>query len=225
MKILHISDTHGFHKNLSIANDTDMIIHSGDFTNSRETLESKMEAEDFLNWYVDLNVKYKILVAGNHDVIIERDSLFLKPYIDKGIIYLENDWVLLEGLKIFGSPITPSFGHGWAFNKGSTIFNYWKHIPDDTDILITHGPPKEILDLTLNRQNKFEQCGCPHLRKRVFEIAPRYMMFGHVHNCKNVLNAGTFKTSGLRTIFSNASCVTDGRFDLGLTSHGNYFEI
>jgi Icc-related predicted phosphoesterase len=225
MKVLHISDTHGFHDQLSIDNDVDMIIHSGDFSNSREVLENRREAQEFFDWFLNLNIKHKILIAGNHDVIVEKDPIFTKAYLNKDVIYLENDWVIIEGLKIFGSPITPTFGTGWAFNKGSTIKNYWEHIPEDTDILITHGPPKGFLDLTINRQNQLELCGCPHLRNKVKEIEPRYMMFGHIHNCKKIINSGTLQIAGLKTIFSNGSCVTDNRFDLGITSHGNYFEI
>ena len=56
------------------------------------------------------------------------------------------------------------------------------------------------------------------------EVKPKLMLFGHIHNCKDIVNAGTRKVSGLDTIFSNGSVVTDGKFGK-LTSKGNIFEI
>jgi len=49
-------------------------------------------------------------------------------------------------------------------------------------------------------------------------------MFGHIHNCNDIINAGTRTIPGLDTIFSNGSVVTDGKFGK-LSSNGNIFEI
>ena len=48
----------------------------------------------------------------------------------------------MEGVKVYGSPWQPWFG-GWAFNleRGPDIAAKWALIPDDTDVLLTHGPP------------------------------------------------------------------------------------
>jgi hypothetical protein len=50
------------------------------------------------------------------------------------------------------------------------------------------------------------------------------MLFGHIHNCDDVINSGTRTVDGLDTIFSNGSVVTDGKFGR-LSSNGNIFEI
>ena len=51
------------------------------------------------------------------------------------------------------------------------------------------------------------------------------MCFGHIHDGEGVSNQGWAKIGGKETIYSNAACVYDGKFDRGLTSYGNEFEI
>jgi hypothetical protein len=51
--------------------------------------------------------------------------------------------VIIEGVKIYGSPWLPSY-HDWAFNLergGEVLKQKWEQIPNGTDVLITHGPP------------------------------------------------------------------------------------
>jgi len=68
--------------------------------------------------------------------------------VEVGRQCLQQSWQ--ETLKIWGSPITPWF-EDLAFNRdlGSEIKNHWGLIPDDKDILITHGQPSSILDETV----------------------------------------------------------------------------
>jgi Icc-related predicted phosphoesterase len=76
----------------------------------------------------------------------------------------------------------------------------------------------------MDRAGLMEHCGDKSLMNRVMEVKPKFMMFGHIHNCKDIINAGTRTTPGLDTIFSNGSVVTDGKFGK-LSSNGNVFEI
>jgi len=178
--------------------EADMIIHAGDMSN----MGYETEVEDFLKWFSELPYKYKILIAGNHDWLFELQRGIAKDMLKKypNIIYLENDFVEIdmnegfaslansgeEGstivpsnkLKIWGSPITPWF-HSWAFNKirGDEINRYWAHIPDDIDILVTHGPPHGILDMVLEGSEK----GCEMLMERIKQIKPKLHVFGHIH--------------------------------------------
>ena len=225
MKILHISDTHCHHNLLSVPEGIDMIIFSGDCSNPRDPYINKQEVLDFIEYMKSLDIKYKIFVAGNHDTSIEKRLVTPGDFASKGIIYLENSSTCIEGLKIFGSPQTPSFGMGWAFNKKrDKMHEHWKHIPDDTDIIVTHGPPKNILDLSYDRDNNLECCGDSALRKRIIEIKPKLVCFGHIHNCEDIVNAGAMKLSNYDTVFSNGSVVTDGKFGK-LSSNGNIFEL
>lgn len=227
MNILHISDSHQFHGLFpnSTFKDVDMVIHSGDCSNHRDPYRNESEVRNFITWYSSIPVKHKIYIAGNHDTSIEKGLITEDNFKQAGIIYLENESTTIEGLKIYGTPYTPTFGN-WSFMKArDKIYKVWDAIPEDTDILVVHGPPKGILDLSYDRQNNLEYCGCSALYKRIMKLNLKYVMFGHIHNTDGVYNAGTRTVEGCNTIFSNGACVEDGRFDKGLTSFGNRFTI
>ena len=225
MKIWHISDTHTYHGLLKVPEDIDMVIHSGDATNPRDPYASEQEMLNFISWFGSLPIKHKVFVAGNHDLCIERNLVTKIDFMKNGIVYLENDYTEVEGIKIWGSPFTPTFGQGWAFNKKrSALHDIWKEIPDDVDIVVVHGPPKGILDLAYHQLNCIEFCGDEALRKRMYLLKPKLCLFGHIHNNEDIINAGTMKLSNHDTIYSNGSVVTDGKFGK-LSSHGNTFEI
>ena len=104
------------------------------------------------------------------------------------------------------------------------MWKLWENIPEDTDILITHTPPRGCLDLSYNRNHQLEFCGCSNLLKNIFRVKPKLHCYGHIHSCEGVYNAGTIKLANLDTIFSNGSVVTDGKFGK-VSSHGNIFEL
>ena len=219
LKIWHFSDTHGFHDLLEIPEGIDMVIFSGDCSNPRDPYNNEPEVRAFIDWFGDLPIKHKIFVAGNHDTSIEKGLVTKDDFDQNCIHYLENTSVEIEGLKIFGSPHTPQFGQ-WAFMKArNKLDRIWgRAIPDDASIVVCHGPPRGVLD------NVLEFCGDKSLMNRIKEIEPILVLFGHIHNNKEIVNTGTRKVYGLDTIFSNGSVVTDGKFGK-LTSQGNIFEI
>jgi len=225
MKIWHISDTHTFHSLLVIPTGVDMVIFSGDCSNPRDPYTNEPEVRGFIDWFSQLPIKYKIFVAGNHDSSIEKGLVTKKDFENSGIYYLENDTITIKGIKIFGSPYTPTFGN-WSFNKARPkLDRLWRQaIGTDNDIIIVHGPPKGVLDVSVDRNGVMEYCGDKSLLNRVREVKPKLMLFGHIHNCEDIINQGTFKFSDMDTIFSNGSVVKDGRFGK-LSSNGNLFEI
>jgi len=226
MKIWHISDTHGYHNLLVIPEDIDLVIHSGDFSNYRDPYKNEPEALNFLHWYSSLNVKHKILIAGNHDSYAYNVSRKFKEWAEHyNISYLENDYVTIDNIKFFGSPNTPNFGSWWFMKDRAKMDKHWKKVDEDVDVFICHGPPKTILDLSYDRVHKLEYCGCSSLRNHILNrIKPKYCLFGHIHNNKDIINAGVLKLSLYPTIFSNGSVVTDGKFGT-LSSNGNVLEI
>ena len=149
MKIWHISDTHTYHRLLEVPTDIDMVIFSGDCSNPKDPYPNEVEVRGFIDWFASLKIQYKIFVAGNHDTSIENKFVTSEDFARRNIIYLENEDVIIDGIKIFGSPYTPAFGYGWSFNKDRTkLERIWRNIIDeDVDIIITHGPPKGTLDL------------------------------------------------------------------------------
>ena len=228
MNILHISDTHSFHGLFPMARfeGIDIVIHSGDCSNYMDPYKNEQEVRDFIEWYKTVPVQYKIYVAGNHDTSIEKRLVTKADFTDNNIIYLENEGITIEGLNIWGSPHTPTFGN-WAFMKARhKLFSTWETIPDDTDILIVHGPPKGIRDLSFDRNHNLEYCGCSALMKRCQKLNLKLMCFGHIHNCEDVeTNQGVSEYSNFSGIYSNGTCVIDGRFDKGLTSYGNIIKL
>ena len=225
MKIWHISDTHTYHDLLKVPMAIDMVIHSGDCSNPRDPYNNEPEVREFIDWYKELSPKYKIYVAGNHDSSIEKKLVTKKDFEDNGIIYLENDYVTIEGLKIFGSPYTPNFGN-WSFMRDRNKLDRFWHsaIHDDTDIVVTHGPPKGILDKSENRDHQLECCGDKSLLNKLLQVQPAYHLFGHIHNSGDIINAGMQKLSICDTFFSNGSVVTDRKFGK-LSSNGNILVI
>jgi Icc-related predicted phosphoesterase len=225
MKIWHISDTHTYHDLLKVPIAIDMVIHSGDCSNPRDPYNNEPEVREFIDWYKELSPKYKIYVAGNHDSSIEKKLVTKKDFEDNGIIYLENDYVTIEGLKIFGSPYTPNFGN-WSFMRDrNKLDRFWRDaIHDNTDIVVTHGPPKGILDKSENRDHQLECCGDKSLLNKLLEVQPAYHLFGHIHNGGDIINAGLQKLSICDTFFSNGSVVTDRKFGK-LSSNGNILVI
>lgn len=191
MKLVCISDTHCKLNKIKLP-DGDILIHAGDAL-SRGT---ESEFLDFIYKLKKIKVKYKyiIYVPGNHDIITEQDEDFCKRLCaSAGVIYLNNSGVTLEGIRFWGSAVTPRF-HNWAWNRDSgtsgtsyksddsrydPIQPYWDQIPDDIDVLITHGPPKGILDVSIYNG---ENCGCQYLLDKVMEIQPKYHVFGHIHH-------------------------------------------
>jgi Icc-related predicted phosphoesterase len=124
---------------------------------------------------------------------------------DQGIKLLIHESIEIGGFKIFGSPYTPFF-HNWAFNifRGEGLVEKWSQIPDDTQVLITHGPPMGILDEVISFNGKkceweVEKVGCAALYNRIQELKSlKLHIFGHIHP-----GAGTKQINGVTYI--NAS--------------------
>ena len=209
-KIWCVSDTHGKHGFLKTPDNIDLFIHAGDLGIVKSPHLNINGVLDTLEWIKSLPIKNKIVIAGNHDTSIEHKLIDMTKYYSD-FHYLEHDSIVIEELKIFGSPYTPSFGVGWAFNKARhKLYDYWQDINEDTDIIVTHGPPAGILDHTecdAVGERHVISCGCKALLKRVKKINPKLMVFGHIHSEENCHNAGIMQISGLKIKFVNASVV------------------
>ena len=174
MKIVFISDSHGFHKNLVLP-EGDILIHAGDV--SGRGMESQVV--DFMDWFTLQPHKHKIMVAGNHDFFFEQAAQEqINNVISPNIIYLNDSGITIEGIKIWGSPVTTWF-YNWAFNRhhGEEIKKHWDIIPTDTDLLITHGPAFGIRDKT----HSGIHVGCNNLLETIKTNKPRVHAFGHIH--------------------------------------------
>jgi Icc-related predicted phosphoesterase len=202
MRLVLISDTHGLHAQLPKLPDGDVLVHAGDLTDDA----GQAALRSFLRWFNSQPHKRKVFIAGNHDWAFEKWNgparamvKELAPTAD----YLEDSGVEIDGVRFWGSPYQPEF-YNWAFNRkrGAEISHHWDKIPNETDVLITHGPPKGILDIS-GIDN--ESCGCADLWTAVAtRIRPKLHVFGHIHH-----GYGTFRQKWLcgtsQTTFINSS--------------------
>jgi Icc-related predicted phosphoesterase len=195
-----ISDSHNKHNQLNLNGGGDFLIHAGDIS----SMGYHHEVKSFLDWFSKQDYKYKIFIAGNHDFLFERSKPIAQELLAQypNVIYLENSEVVIEGIKFYGSPYSPIF-YDWAFMYDEAKRNLiCDMIPSDTDVLITHTPPKHILDMNLN----FENCGCNVLYER-FLVGEQLKnvkihCFGHLHP-----NYGVKQQ--FNTTFYNAAVLND----------------
>ena len=164
--------------------DGDVLLHAGDIMNSGH---NSADVFNFLDWFGSFKHKHKIFIAGNHDRLFQSDPDKVADIIRmknrtlrKGkITYLQDSEVVIDGVKFYGSPWQPEFCN-WAFNvyTSEELRNIWAKIPDDTDVLITHGPAFGILDFTVYDR---KSVGCRELANRIKTIKPMLHVCGHIH--------------------------------------------
>jgi predicted phosphohydrolase len=193
MRIVCLSDTHN--RQVKVP-EGDVLVHAGDFS----MMGRHGEIAEFNRWLGSLPHKHKIVVAGNHDWMFERDPRQARALLTHAV-YLQDSEAAVEGLRIWGSPWQPEFCD-WAFNlpRGPRLAEKWKLIPTGVDILVTHGPPLGIGDRTVSG----ESVGCEDLMLALTRVRPRLHVFGHIHE-----GYGVLRRDG--TIYVNAA-VCDERY-------------
>jgi Icc-related predicted phosphoesterase len=186
MKITFISDTHTKHNQITYdLPGGDLLIHAGDIS----SMGYKHEIQQFLKWFNKLdNYTHKIFIAGNHDWGFKDSPKMCQEileFYDK-VTYLEDNMELIgddyeSSVKIWGSPWQPEFCN-WAFNlprNGEELKHKWDLIPQDIDILVTHGPAYGKLDKIIG---EYENLGCELLTERIKIIKPKIHVCGHIHS-------------------------------------------
>jgi Icc-related predicted phosphoesterase len=208
-RITAISDTHNKHKQItSFLPGGDILIHSGDISSMGHT----HEIQSFCDWFDKIdNYDLKVFIAGNHDYGFEKRVSETMEIVNsyKWITYLQDDWVGfqkndLKEIRIWGSPWQPEF-YNWAFNlprNGAGLMSKWEMIPEDTDILITHGPACGYVDTIIGEYNHL---GCELLTDRIGVVKPDIHICGHIHSGYG------YATNG-KTHFINASVLSEGYY-------------
>lgn len=198
-KIVAISDVHNRYKDLVIPK-CDLLISAGDYSSKGYDHEVK----NFHKWLNKQPATDIISDQGNHELGVEKDFLNAKRialeecprvhFIDEGLVEVQE-------LKIWCSAITPEFCN-WAWNRnGLEIQKHWDMIPEDIDILVTHGPPYGILDQTTFADGTIrpDHLGCQKLLERIKIVKPDLHFFGHIHA------PGGRAVSAFSTTFYNAA--------------------
>ena len=186
MKITLISDTHNKHKQITAdLPGGDLLVHSGDIS----SMGYEHEIREFCKWFNSIEgYTHKVFIAGNHDWGFQDNVEKVKEILDfyTGITYLQDSELVIKvgderEVKIYGSPWQPWF-HDWAFNlqkNGLSLSGKWEGIPDDTDILLTHGPAFGILDTVDGR--RYDNLGCELLVERLERLNVKIHNVGHIH--------------------------------------------
>ena len=198
MRLVIIADTHSMHEEVKLPLG-DVLIHCGDFCAYGHNI---MEITRFSHWFRNQPHKVKLLVPGNHDRLLESDPGLSQAALGNGILLLVDAGITLGGVEFYGTPYQPFF-FDWAFNvrKLKDRLKIFRKIPKSTDVLITHCPPRGILD-----ECQSGNVGCCALDKHVDRVRPKIHCFGHIHEAY-----GELKQMG--THFINAS-VCNGFYDV-----------
>ena len=171
MKICAIADLHTLIDNFDFIPKGSVLVVAGDFSNTGALVDAK----SFNQMIATIKNKYKIIVAGNHDIAMESNMGMAKDLLSNAI-YLMDEAIIIDGVKFYGTPWQLPF-NDWAFNKPEKeLKEIFSMIPSDTNVLISHSPPYGILDMAYGKH-----LGSKSLRDRVEKIKPKYHIFGHIH--------------------------------------------
>jgi hypothetical protein len=191
---IHENDTHPFRLPLP---KVDVLLHCGDLTQ----VGGQGPFRKALQMMGHLEAELKLVIAGNHD--LELDGEYWRTHLDEeggdepeehdqavaimkgplakeaGVTYLDegtHSFTLKNGasFSIFVSPYSPAFGD-WAFGYAPSEDRF-RHLNDHVDIIMTHGPPKNILDLSPHGN-----VGCDHVLAALKRTKPLLHCFGHIH--------------------------------------------
>jgi predicted phosphodiesterase len=199
--IVALSDSHSCHPSLRDLPLADVLIHTGDSTQHG----TKEELQDVITWLATLPCKNKVVIAGNHDIGLDKDCTYRSALASRagtyatpeetdslittmkqqGITYLspENSLVELHNrgttLEIYGLPYSPLSIGPSAFMR-SRSEDTWADIHGYYDILLSHSPPRGYLD----RNRAGEHVGCEHFLSAIRRVRPAVAVFGHVHEAR-----------------------------------------
>ena len=182
IRIVCLSDTHCL-KAAHVPHG-ELLIHAGDLTNAG----TPREIQSQIDWLDSLPHQQKVVIAGNHDTYLDprsRKTLSAADthaHIDwRSLRYLQHSSITLSfhnntrELNIYGAPQIPACGgdpFAFQYPRGHDAWS--ETVPADTDILVTHTPPKHHLDLPA-------ALGCEHLLAELWRVQPLAHIFGHVH--------------------------------------------
>ncbi len=216
MKIIALSDLHGNLPEQLPA--CDLLLLAGDLCPLQShdfAFQAGWLDTEFREWLYEQKARRIVGVAGNHDFVFERAPHLLPR--DLPWRYLQDAGFNWNGVKIWGTPWQPWFWD-WAFNGDpERLQRQWRLIPDETDILVVHGPPfgyGDGIPENLSPQppspdrrggqggsgSGVRHAGCPWLLERIQEIKPKLVVFGHIHEGRGEWQLGPTRLANVTLV-------------------------
>ena len=203
MKIIALSDQHG---NLeSIKESCDVVVIAGDWSPlyCQQDFISVLNWWDkrFLPWMKTLKTDHIIVIPGNHDFACtykffeeELNKVLSRHKMTNKVNYLCKSSVTIGGKKFYGNPNSES-PSGWAF---SMPYNQTYEFDEDTDILITHQPPRFGNVGFVKQFNK--ELGSVDLRNEILRSNIDLNICGHIHTGDHNLTPAILNNGKVATI-------------------------
>jgi Icc-related predicted phosphoesterase len=206
-KIVAFSDTHGQHWALRgkwKIPDGDILIFAGDYTAGDI---GKYSVREWLKWLDSQPFEHKIFVSGNHDGAAQKWPREFWDMVKEfpSVTYLEDEEVTIQGLTFWGCPWTPTFFNWHFMATEDEIAEKLKPVPENIDVLITHGPPDSVLD----KNDGGVHCGSTALMDRISRVHPLVHIFGHIHQQEFAPVRATYRNGEFWTTFCNVGVLDE----------------
>jgi hypothetical protein len=199
MRVCAVSDLHGTLPDIPAC---DLLLIGGDIcpvSDHDPDYQAAWLDTTFRLWLDGVHARHVVGICGNHDFVFE-----MNPAAGhRGLrwTYLQDSGCTVEGLKLWGTPWQPWF-FDWAFNLYEPdLEKKWALIPDGTDVLLVHGPPRGYGD-AVPRGGGVELTGSPSLLERIRAVKPKLAIFGHIHEGRGEWKVGD-------TILANVSILDE----------------
>lgn len=180
LKIVATSDTHG---TLPEIPPCDVLIIAGDVCPTySDHVAAQLQYLDtnFRAWLKFVEAEVIIGIAGNHDYCFEKRAEDVRR-LNLPWKYLEDSGISVFGLKIWGSPWVHGICDWWAFHDTDEgIYAKQAFIPNDVDIVVTHGPPHGFQDMSAPKFGAVH-AGFPGANTMLKRVKPKALICGHIH--------------------------------------------
>ncbi|WP_026909488.1 metallophosphoesterase family protein [Patulibacter minatonensis] len=219
MRIAAIADLHG---HLPETPECDVLVIAGDLVPFPLVHDPPGQAAwlhaTFRPWLAERPAGRIVGIAGNHDDVFE-DGPVRPPELPW--TYLQDSGCAIDGVRFWGVPWTPWF-FDWAFNapRGDAdeafLTERFARVPDDTDVLVVHGPPRGYGDRTTggDRVGSTAQLDC------IDRVAPKACIFGHIHEDRGAWTRGTTRLLNVAAVDADRAPVADAAVVLDVAAAG-----
>jgi hypothetical protein len=201
-RIIAVSDTHARHEGVGPLPEGDIFIHTGDIlmtSSIRSHSHGMSRLTEFDEWLDDIPCEHKVVIAGNHDHVIEKIGKEATQSLLGNSTYLENSQVTLSDVTIWGTPISVGRSQNKAFQSSEFAAETQDRISEirsPLDIVLTHGPCRAVYSTIAGSQPSRPRASAPPMH-----------FWGHYHNGHGV----TSRDDGSLSV---CACIMDGRYDL-----------